>query len=404
MDRLAKSGVLFENAFSNSPWTLPAHASLFTGRLPSEHKADWSQPLGDKYPTLAEVLYRRGYLTAAFSANTSYVAPEWGLGRGFTHFAAHGNSVLEDATSTVYGKKLALNILPRVGYFDIPGRKNAQQVNEELFDWIDRSHGKPFFAFLNYFDIHDPYLTDRQYQTRFGGTVTRGELINFQFQANAFRRKPTLTPQEIQAEVDSYDGCLSYLDAKLGELFAELSRRGLEKNTLLVITSDHGEAFGSHDLFGHGNGLYIDSLHVPLIIVWPSKVPSDKRVTQLAGLQNVAATILELLGETNSGIPGESLARLWSAQSDSASQEAILSDLTPGRFSEGPSSYPTTKGDLQSLVSDQWHLIVSKSGHTELYAWREDRAETKNLAETPEGRKVVEELKQRLAAARSQAE
>ena len=396
LDRMAKSGLIFENAFSNSSWTLPAHASLFTGRLPNEHKADWTQPLGSKYPTLAEVLAQRGYLTAAFSANTSYVAPEWGLGRGFLHFASHGNSVIDDVTSTVYGKKLALNVLPRIGYFDIPGRKRAEEVNQELFNWLDRSDGRAFFAFLNYFDLHDPYLTEEPYQTRFSNNVARGDLINFQFQAETFRRKQRLTEQEIQAEIDSYDGCLSYLDAKLGELFSELARRGLDKNTLLIVTSDHGEAFGAHDLFGHGNGLYVDSLHVPLIIIWPGKVPSDTRVPQLVSLHNVPATILELLGETHSAIPGNSLVRQWSGNPVTETAEPIIADLSPGRFKDGPPSYPATKGGLRSLVSEQWHFILSESGREELYAWREDPAEAHNLAESPAGRKVVEECKQRL--------
>ena len=116
-----------------------------------------------------------------------------------------------------------------MGYFDVPAA-DAQKVNQELFDWLDRSGGKPFFAFLNYFDLHDPYLTERQYQTRFTNTVTRGDLINFRFQASGFRRKPVLTQQEIQSEVDGYDGCLSYLDAKLGDLFPN-GRRGLDQNT-----------------------------------------------------------------------------------------------------------------------------------------------------------------------------
>jgi arylsulfatase A-like enzyme len=398
LDRLAKSGVLFENAFSNSSWTLPAHASLFTGRLPHDHNADWTQPLGDKYPTLAEVLTERGYLTAAFSANTSYVSPEWCLGRGFSHFAAHGSSVIEDVTSTVYGKKLALNVLPRLGYFDIPGRKRAQQVNQELFDWLDRSESKPFFAFLNYFDIHDPYLTEEPYQTRFANAVARGDLINFQFQANTFRRKASLTEREVQAEIDGYDGCLAYLDAKLGELFSELSRRGIDKNTLIIVTSDHGEAFGNHDLFGHGNGLYIDSLHVPLIILWPDKIPSGTRVSQLVSLNNVPATIMALLGDRNPTFPGNSLVRLWSGNPGKEATEPLLADLSPGRFKDGLPSYPATKGGLRSLVAEQWHFILSESGRAELYAWREDPAEVHNLAESEKGRQVVEEMKQRLNA------
>ena len=136
---------------------------LLTGRLPFEHKADWWDPLDRTYPTLAEVLAKRGYRTAAFAANTSYVAPEWGLARGFSHFEVYGSSLADDVVRTVYGRKLALNILPRLGYFDIPGRKRASQVNEEFFRWLDGADGRPFFVMLNYFDLHDPYLTIDSY-------------------------------------------------------------------------------------------------------------------------------------------------------------------------------------------------------------------------------------------------
>jgi arylsulfatase A-like enzyme len=399
LDRLAKSGVLFENAFSNSSWTLPAHASMFTGLLAYEHSADWTQPLDGKRLTLAEALAGLGYLTAAFSANTSYVAPEWGLGQGFTRFKVHGNSLVEDATSTVYGKKLALNILPRLGYFDIPGRKSGSQVNDEFFKWLDQTNGKPFFAFLNYFDLHDPYLTEAPYQTRFSDNVTNGNVINFQFQANAFRRKQSLTEQEIQAELDSYDGCLAYLDAKLGEMLAELTKRGLDKNTLVIVTSDHGEAFGNHDLFGHGNGLYLDTLHVPLIFVWPGKIPSDIRVSHLVSLHNIPASVMALIGTTNGpSFPGRPLGDFWSGNAANFGSEVVLSELSPGRFKDGPSNYPTRKGGLRSLVNEDWHFILSESGATELYAWRNDLNETRNLAQNPTYSLQVDEFKKRLSS------
>jgi arylsulfatase A-like enzyme len=344
---------------------------------------------------LGESLAAQGYLTGAFSANTAYVTPEWGLARGFSHFAAHGNSVISDATSTVYGKKLSQIVLPRVGYFDIPGRKRADEVNQELFDWLDKTNGRPFFAFLNYFDLHDPYLTEEPYKTRFSNKVARGNLINFQFQANTFRRKPSLTEQEVQAEVDGYDGCLAYLDAKLGDLFSELSRRGIDKDTLVIVTSDHGEAFGNHDLFGHGNGLYIESLHVPLIILWPGKIPSATRVPQPVSLHNIPATVLALVNGTDSVFPGNSLVRFWSGN-PGKEVEPIFANLSPGRFKDGLPSYPSAKGGLRSLVTEQWHFILSESGYAELYAWREDPNETRNLAKDPAGRIVTEELKQRL--------
>ena len=397
LDRLARQGVIFDAAFANSSWTLPSHASMFTGYLPHRHKADWTEPLAKKYPTLAEALAGQGYLTAAFAANTDYVSPEWGLGRGFTHFEVHGSSLVEEGNSTVFGRQLSVILLPRLGYFDIPGRKRASQVNQEFFDWMDRTNGKPFFAFLNYFDIHDPYLTKSPYQTRFSNDVTHGELINSQFQSATFRSKPKLTEREVQAEIDGYDGCLAYLDDRLGELFAELSRRGLDKNTLVILTSDHGEAFGDHDLFGHGNGLYVDTLHVPLVFVWPGKVPPGTRVTQLVSLHNIPATVMELLGvKASPSFPGSSLARFWSGNPNKEEKEAVVSELSPGRFKAGTSTYPAAKGGLQSLLTEQWHFIISESGRTELYAWQEDPTETRDLSESPNGRIVVGELRQQL--------
>jgi arylsulfatase A-like enzyme len=394
IDRLAQEGVLFERAIANSSWTLPSHASLFTARLPHEHKANWLDPLDSTYPTLAEVLAAQGYVTAAFAANTTYVAPEWGLARGFTRFEAYGSSLSDDITRTMYGKKLALNLLPRLGYFEIPGRKRASEVNQEFLHWLDGTRGRPFFAFLNYFELHDPYLPLPGYESRFSDQMTRGDLINFQFQPNVFRRKPTLTAQEIQSEVDGYDACLAYLDARLGQLFQELAARGVDKNTLVVLTSDHGEAFGNHDLFGHGNSLYIETLHVPLIVVWPGHIPAGKRIVPTVSLHRVAATVLDLfgLGGTAPPLPGRTLSGLWLSDSSDRPGDAVLSEVSPGRFKEGPPSYPTTSGGLKSVVTDRWHFIRSESGRAELYAWREDREEAHDLAATPAGQAVIREI------------
>lgn len=396
IDRLAKGGALFESAFSNCSWTLPAHASLFTGRLPHEHRADWAEPLNGEYTTLAEVLASQGYITSAFSANASYVAPEWGLARGFSRFETYGDSIVADITTTVYGKKLALNLLPRLGYYDIPGRKRASELNREFFRWLDGAGGRPFFAFLNYFDLHDPYLTVAPLGTQFSSRTTRGNLINFQFQASSFRRKTTLSTQERREEEDGYDGCLAYLDQELGQLVAELEERGLSKNTLIVVTSDHGEAFGNHDLFGHGNSLYLETLHVPLIFYWPDKIASGVHFSQTVGLNQVPSTVMELLGNDYSLFPGESLYQLLTGNAYDRAGNAVLSELNAGRFKEGPPNYPTTGGGLKSLVTDRWHFIVSESGRTELYDRRIDPQEQHNSADDPEAGELVQQLRQHL--------
>jgi len=401
IDRLARSGVLFEHAIANASWTLPSHASMLTGRLPHEHKADWWEPLDERYPTLAKVLSTRGYLTTAFVANTFYVTPEWGLGRGFTHFEAYGSSLADDAIRTVYGKKLAVHLLPRLGYFDIPGRKRAAQVNQAFLHWLDNLSGRPFFAFLNYLEVHDPYLTVATYQAKFARETTRGDRINSLFQPQAFRRQSVLTAQEIQQEIEAYDGCLAFLDAELGKLFAELERRRLDKNTLVIVTADHGEAFGNHDLFGHGNSLYLEALHVPLLFVWPGRLPSGVRVPNIVGLHQIPSTVMELLdGVPSPAFPGKSLASLWAQDAHEASAEAVLSEITPGRFKGGPPGYPTAHGGQQSLVTGQWHFLLADSGRVELYAWRTDPQEGQNLAERPETQPVIRTFMQRIQALR----
>jgi arylsulfatase A-like enzyme len=398
IDRLATRGVQFEHAIANSSWTLPSHASLFTGRLPYEHHADWLDPLDASYPTLAEVLAAEGYATAAFAANTEYVTPERGLARGFARFEVYGSSLSDDIVRTLYGKKMALNMLPRLGYFDIPGRKRASQVNREFLRWLDDNPRRPFFAFLNYLEVHDPHVPVQGYDSEFSEQAARGDLINFQFQPHVFRRKPRLTTEEIRSEINGYDACLAYLDAQLGLLFQDLAARGLEKDTLIILTSDHGEAFGNHDLFGHGNSLYIETLHVPLIVVWPGRIPAGRRIGPTVGLQRVPATVLDLLQirDASPPFPGESLAALWSSGGVDVPGDAVLSQVSSGRFKEGPPSYPTTSGSLTSVVTDHWHLIRSESGRVQLFAWRDDPLEARDVAATTAGQAAIGDLERLL--------
>ncbi|RPJ59127.1 MAG: DUF229 domain-containing protein [Acidobacteria bacterium] len=401
LDRLAVNGVLFEAAFSNSSWTLPSHASMFTGRLPNMHGADWQAPLDSRYPTLAQALAAEGYVTAAFAANREYVTPEWGLGRGFTHFEVFNGSLADYAMRTVYGKRLALNILPRLGFYDIPGRTNAAQLNAGFLRWLDRSERKPFFAFINYMEAHDPYLTQPEYSTRFSAQPSRGDLINFQFGV-AFRRKADLSDAEVQREIDGYDAALAYLDDQLDRLFDELETRGLLGNTIVIVTSDHGEAFGNHNLFGHGNSLYKETLHVPLIFYGPGRIPPGRRVSEVAGLSQLPSTVMDIIGRKPEAVfPGESMAPLWAGGDAAGKGSAVYADLRPGRFQGGPDFYPNSREGWSSIITHDWHLLTSDSGQTGLYAWREDPQETHDLAADPSKQEVIKRLQQELSTLRS---
>src|SRR5262249_14267814 len=123
-----------------------------------------------------------------------------------------------------------------------------------------------------------------------------------------------LAPAIVQEEMDAYDGSLVYLDHQLGLLFDQLRTRGLLDNTIVVVTADHGEEFGEHRVFDHGNSLYYASVHVPLIISFAGHVPAGVRVTEQVSLRDIAATVLSLSGSQEKLLPGEPLTHFWNPQ------------------------------------------------------------------------------------------
>jgi arylsulfatase A-like enzyme len=190
---------------------------------------------------------------------------------------------------------------------------------------------------------------------------------------------------------------LAYLDDQLARLFGELQRRRLLDNTIVIFTSDHGEAFGNHNLFGHGNSLYLETLHIPLFFHWPGRIPA-RRISKIVGLSQLPATVMDLLNRSTRVFPGESLAALWNGKEAGQASGPVYSDLRPGRFKDGPGFYPNSREGWSSLVTDRWHLLVSDSGRTELYAWREDPGENHDLAADPANREVIKKLRQQLPA------
>jgi arylsulfatase A-like enzyme len=165
--RLAARGVRFDHALSTAPWTAPAHAGMFTGRWCHELSVGWDRPLDRTWPTLAEFLAARGYATAGFVANTTYCSYETGLDRGFAHYEDYDVtpravllcSALVQRTWNFVGKRPALARLLARGGLSASGRKSAARINRDFLRWLDRAGDRPFFAFLNYYDAHHPYLT-----------------------------------------------------------------------------------------------------------------------------------------------------------------------------------------------------------------------------------------------------
>ncbi len=405
LEKLAKRGVRFERAISTAPWTAPAHASMFTGRWPHELSTDWKtmhlKPLDATHPTLAEVLGARGYATAGFVANVEMAGYETGLSRGFTHYEDYPVSAAEVVLSSSLGRLITMSPKLRslVDYYDVPSRKTAANINEAFLDWQAGQPGRPFFAFLNYFDAHEPYLPPQPFDSMFGPVSPRKNHLTLHLRAHLAKRedKDEMSPQEIQAEVDAYESAIAYMDHQLGHLFDELEKRKILDNTVVIITSDHGEQFGEHGLFEHVNSLYLPLLHVPLLISYPDAVPAGLSVSEPVSLRNLPSTVGELVGLKESvSFPGGSLSRFWSNTPESRSLEIepLLSEV---EFMPGvPESWPIIKGDMKSLVLSQYHYIKNGDGREELYDWKTDPGEERDLAASVEGRQILVSFRENL--------
>jgi len=279
IDALAADSVLFEHAITPAPWTLPAHASLFTGLLPFQHGVqNFYQKLSAEALTLAEELRARSFLTLGV-ASFEYLFPDYGLVQGFDEY-----------------------------FFRYPLR--AEKIVERALDMLDRHRGKRFFMFLHFFDPHDPYNPPAPYNTMFCPFGEKGCLKKeHKSPIKAFlsgRRRPK--ESDMEAAIALYDGEIRFVDEQLSFLFERLKELDLWDNTMIVITSDHGEEFWDHGSLSHGFRLYEEQVRVPLVVKLPYIRNAGAKVERQVGLIDVAPTILAELGiEAEICGPGESL-------------------------------------------------------------------------------------------------
>ena len=312
---LAERGIRFDRAQATSSWTLPSHASIFTGRWPHEISAGWLTPLDRAQPTLAEYLSSRGYATAGFIANYWYCASDSGLNRGFAVYEDYifprltafksaslvdrslkGIQGLENFLENLLDIDLFKTAVQRLGLMVNADRKDAAVVNREFLDWLTRRRQpeRPFFAFLNYYDAHVPYQLPSERVHRFGiepSDARDSDMIESWWTTD----KRAISPRDIAFAHNAYDDCVADLDEELGRLFDELDRRAVLDTTWVMITADHGESFGEHaGVFCHGTSLYQTELHVPLVIIPPGGSAMKRVVTETVSLRNIAATIVDV--------------------------------------------------------------------------------------------------------------
>jgi arylsulfatase A-like enzyme len=385
LDRLGRQGVLFETAIAPSSWTLPSHASMLTGTYPHAHHVDLpAKQLASGFPILPRTLRRAGYRTAAFSGNTFYFTRATGLGQGFIHFGDFFLSTSDalaqvnfvwDLDKLLISTKLAENYL---------GRQSAARMNRAALRWIDGSR-RPFFLVLNYMDAHDPYVPPEPWRHRFSERPNPSGRLNF----------PTMTPGQLRDAVEAYDGAIAYEDDQLGRLVGELDRRGLLSNTLLIVTSDHGEAFGGHELLGHANSLYFPLVHVPLLFHWPGHVPAGVRVARPVSTKDIAATVLALAGQPPHRLPGESLEALWNPRGEVDGWPLPISELAPVLL---VSKSPRPRGPIGTIIAPEAQYIAGPRLGPQLYDWKADPREVRNLVHDPRYEGLARELGDALKA------
>lgn len=388
LDRLAKHGVLFENAIAPTSWTLASHASMFTGLLPHQNGADWWLPLRPGPRTLAEILRSRGYTTAGFVANFDYCQKGWGLAHGFGIYADSSDTIRHNLASTLLGTALIQPVYQHFCRFDAFERQDAQQINQEVFRWLHQAPHRPFFVFVNYFDTHVPYLTEPPYDHRFGKLPDR--LVHKLFDAlQTHRRVRGISAAERATLMAAYDDCLAYLDAQVGRLIDFLGRTPEGRNTIIIVTSDHGEAFGEQGYYSHGYNLYHELLHVPLIIAGPG-IPQGIRIRHLVRTRDLFSTVLDLAAGGHSKFSRESLARFWQPGfMPQPFDNFAVSELVP-IFNEGGNRA------MISLTTPEWQYIYNSNGGQELYRWPVDPLDQTDLARSPGAKATLQRLHQRL--------
>jgi len=268
LDRLAGESLVFEQAISQSSWTLPAVASLLTGQPPIEHGVIEGVPLPPRDATLAELLQAGGVTTYGFSSNPIVGRLE-AMHRGFESFAQ----------------------VPFV---------RADQVNGLFTDWLEEHRGLRWFAYLHYMDPHSPYDAPAPDGERFtAGCQTPfadgGALQALSEAVNLGVREAEFDDDDIACLSARYDGEVRYWDAELRGLLAGLKRLGVLDDTIVIVTADHGEEFMEHGQLLHGYQLYEESIHVPLVLWGPGRIPAERRPEPVE-TRSVFTTVLELMG------------------------------------------------------------------------------------------------------------
>ncbi len=364
IDSLAARSTLFQRAIASAPWTLPSHASMFTGRNPYEHgvqtylkgsDAVHEAALAKDQTTIAEVFRELGYRTGAFVANSGYLGPVYGLKQGFETYEVR--------------------------------RIDARSLNEHVQGWLTESSKRPFFLFVNYMDTHRPYNTSLS-QGSVEWPVEDDPRLLDELIGEVLPGDSPVPLDLAQRVINQYDAAIVGLDLALGEFLSWLKRGGLFEETVIVVTSDHGEYFGAHSLVEHSKDVYEGALRIPLIVKGARQ--SKGRVSD----QLVSSTDLPRL--VLAELPGEVVRGLGRIFPDVPGNHLVIAE---NRYSRSKDLFHAVWGKRFRRVRTavyEWpfKLILSSDGEKELFHLEADPKELRNLAASKPG--VVRRLQKSL--------
>lgn len=390
---LAVKGTEFKRAFTSAPWTLPSHVSLMTGTYSSKHDTHGRNPvLNESLTTLPEVFSAKGYETRAISSNT-WISEEFGFDRGFDVFQhawrwddAHvADRSLAESDDDEWRTRATEDL-------------RADDTTDQALDWLSSSTDRPFFLFLNYIDAHFEYAPPEEYVAdRLPPGYDYDRAVDVLGDPRAYDAgEVTLTAEEHSALRALYRGELAYLDANIGRLVDGLRANGMWKDTVLVVTSDHGENVGEHGFVGHQYNLYDTLIHIPLIVGGGSFDDADGEEDRLVQLLDLPATLLDEVGIDAPKFRSQSQGRSFHPDSTVPQRDHVLAEhITPQpgidtlrrRYDNLPPDLSSLDQclPLRAVRTERWKLVSGADGSRSLYDLDADPMESTDIADRHAG-------------------
>jgi len=379
MDELAQDGVIFKHTFSSTSWTLPSHVSLLTALDSPNHQViNILHKLQDSNPTTADILRNNSYFCAAFTGG-GFLRRRYGFAKGFDSF----HQIMK-------GNNLAVRI------------DEAESLSHRTTNWLDKNFDKKFFLFLHTYQPHMPYENNSNAGKLFLDDNSKWQRVR---PKDIFRGKgkyrTDLSEKERKNVIALYDGEIRYTDEYLIKpLIEKLKTLGIYNNTLLIITSDHGEEFYEHQNWLHGSTLYNESIKIPLIIKFPDSHYRGTIVENIARIIDITPTILEeaKVDPGSFNFDGESLLSLIKGKE--TEERTFYADLIFRRIKDSsPQMFATNKNGLKIIQSNKIKSNFTKNVVTdfedkkiELYDLVEDQEERINLADRDDYKELCLEL------------